>query len=67
MIDKTRRSRTPRMIGPGWDGSPACIYVGEPAIIHVEHDDDCPTIRSQNIDDCQCRPDVWLERVGPDT
>lgn len=36
-------------------------------IIEVQHDDKCPTIRTQNNSDCNprtCRPDFYLVQVG---
>jgi hypothetical protein len=29
-------------------------------ILKVEHDDDCPALRTQRMEDCRCRPNYRL-------
>lgn len=38
-------------------GAPGGIYR-----LQIAHDDECPTLQTQRMDDCRCVPDVDVER-----
>lgn len=36
---------------------------GDVISINVHHDESCPTLTSQNIDDCVCKPEIRVAAV----